>query len=213
MKLQRLAGYGPTAAFASAGSVLVFLVEQEAGSAIVGAAPPLFVALAIAFVLALFAWVASLAIVTFDLGWLEHPATSTVAIRIAQVAALVALVMTVLVGIAPFTAGVNLQAPSFLLLFVGVAINLLIHNFEGRRAGLLHGVLPWLGIVDGIVFVIAGLGYGGFLIPSIGMTVFIVGFNFAILGFVLYIVWAVWMGVKLTRSKSVTSGVPSPTTS
>lgn len=212
MKLRRLAGYGPIAAFVSAGSLLVFLFLQEAGSAIVAAAPSMFVPLAVTFVFAQWLWVAGLAVVVFDLEWLEHPSTSTAWFRVAQVAILVALVMPIPIGIAPFTVGVNLQAPAFLLLFLGVATTLLVHNFEGRRVGLLRGPLPWLGIATGVLYAISGLAFIGILLPSIGMTVFMFGLNINMLTEIAYIVWAVWMGVHLTRSRTATSAVARPAT-
>ena len=202
MKLRRLAGYGPLAAFVSAGSLFVFFFLQEAGSAIVAAAPSIFVPLAITFIFAQWLWVAGLAVVVFDLEWLEHPSTSTTWIRVAQVATLVALVMPIPVGIAPFTVGINLQAPSFLLLFLGVATTLLVHNIEARRVDILRGPLPWLGIATGVLYVICGLAFIGILLPSIGMTVFMVGLNINFLTEIAYIVWAAWMGVKLSRSKA-----------
>lgn len=208
MKVRRLAGYGPIAAYVSAGSLLVYFILQQTGTLIVSAAPFLFVPLAIAFVIALFVWVAGLAVAMFDLESLAHPATSTASIRIARFTTLVALVMPLPIGLAPFTFGVNLQAPSFLLLFVGVAITLVVHNLEGRRAGLMHSVLPWLGIATGAVYVVAGLAYMGILIPTIGMTVFMVGLNVSELAEILYIVWAIWMGVQLTRSKTSASAAP-----
>ena len=212
MKLRRLAGYGPIAAFVSAGSLLVFFFLQEAGSAIVAAAPSIFVPLAITFVFAQWLWVAGLAVVVFDLEWLEHPSTSTGWIRVAQVATLIALVMPIPIGIAPFTVGVNLQAPSFLLLFFGVATTLLVHNIEARRVGLLRGPLPWLGIATGVLYVICGLAFVGILLPSVGMTVFMVGLNVNFVTEIVYIVWAVWMGVHLTRSRTVPSAAPRPAT-
>lgn len=203
MKLQRLAGYGPLAAFVSAGALLVFLVLEQTSYAIATTAPSLFVPIAITFFVAQTVWVAGLAVVVFDLEYLEHPSTSNPWIRVAQVAALVALVMPIPVAGAPFTAlGVKVQAPAFMLLFLGVAITLLVHCIEGRRARLLHGVLPWLGIVTGGLYVICAIAYIGILLPSIGMSVFMVGFNVNMLAELLYIVWGVWMGVHLIRSRS-----------
>lgn len=205
MKLKRLAGYGPVAAFVSAAALFVFFALEEAGGAIATAVPSLFVPLAIAFVLAQVVWIAGLAVVVFDLEWLEHPATSTPSIRVAQIATLVALVMPIPIGIAPFTVGVNLQAPAFMLLFLGVATTLLVHNIEGRRAHLLHGALPWLGIVIGVLYLICAVAYIAILVPSIGMTVFMAGFNLNMLAEIAYIVWAAWMGVHLGRSKAPAS--------
>lgn len=90
MKLQRLAGYGPIASFVSAASLLVFFVIQQLPPT---ATQSVYVPVEIAFLLALFLWVAALTVVVFDLAWLEHPATSTRWFRVAQVALLVAMVM------------------------------------------------------------------------------------------------------------------------
>ena len=202
MKLQRLAGFGPTAAFVSAASMLVWFVLEEAGNSIVAAAPGLLVPTVIVMTLAQFLWIAGLAVVVFDLEWLEHPATSTSRIRIAQVATLVALLMPIPIAIAPFTLGLALQAPAFFLLFAGVATTVLVHMFEGRRARLLHGALPWFGIVIGVLYALCAVGYIGILLPGIGMSVFMGGFDTNLFTEVLYIVWATWMGVDLVRSKT-----------
>ena len=89
----------------------------------------------------------------------------------------------------------------YALTFVPVGLSLLVHNVDGRRAGLLHGVLPWVGIVTGLAFAVAGLGFASLLVPM-GTTLFTVGWNALLLGQVLYIVWAIWMGVKLSRSNA-----------
>lgn len=61
--------------------------------------------------------------------------------------------------------------------------------------GLIQGVLPWLGIATGVAYVVAGIGFA---------TFFMVGWNALLVGQVLYIVWAIWLGVKLSRSKAPT---------
>lgn len=202
MKLQRLAGYGPIAAFVSAGSLLVYFILTEVGTGIAASAPSLLVPLVIALTLAQFLWVAGLAVVVFDLARLEHPKIGAAGIRIANAATLIALVMPIPIAIAPFTVGVDLQAPAFLLLYLGVATSLLVDNLEARRAMLLRGALRWLGVGTGVLYAIAGLGFIGILLPTIGMTVFMVGFNVVLFAEVLYMVWAVWMGVHLIRSKA-----------
>src|SRR5215472_9174016 len=153
MQLQRLAGYGSTAAYVSAGSLLVFVLIGQLGSAILKAAPGVFIPMEVVFVLALWLWIAGLAIVVSHLEKLEHPATATRWLRVARGATLVALVMPVPIIISLIAnAGVPVQAPSYLLIYCGVGIGLLSHNLGARRAGLLHGVLPWLGIVTGVAY-------------------------------------------------------------
>lgn len=210
MKLQRLAGYGPAAAFVSAGSLLLFFVIAQFGLLIAQAVPGIYVPLSIIFMLALWLWVGALAVVVLDLEWLDHPATSTRWFQVARVATLIAVVAPLVLAIAIITnAGVTLQAPSYFLIFCGIGVSLLIHNLDGRRAGLLHGVLPWLGIVTAAFYILVGISYGSFLFtPVLYMT----GFYLLQVGQVLYIAWAIWLGVKLSRSKSAaTAMVPAPT--
>lgn len=200
MKLHRLAGYGPIAAYFSAGSLLVFFFLQQFGAALAQVAPGIYVPMAVVFFLALWLWVGSLAVVVLDLEWTEHPATSTSWFQIARWATLVAVLAPVVLGISLVTnIGVPLQPPAYLLIFGGVGITLLIHNLDGRRAGLLHGVLPWLGTITGAAYVVAGIGFGSFLLTPI---FYMTGFNVLMLGQALYIVWAIWMGVKLNTSKA-----------
>lgn len=85
------------------------------------------------------------------------------------------------------------------MIFGGVGLTLLIHNLDGRRAGLLHGVLPWLGTVTGVAYIVAGIGFGSFLLTPI---FYMTGFNVLVLGEALYIFWAIWMGIKLNTSKA-----------
>jgi len=204
MKLKRLAGYGPLAAFVTAGSLLLYAAIDQLGSAIAQAAPGLLAPMEYVYFVAVPLWVVALAVVVFDLEWIEHPKTSTRRLQVARAATLVALVMPVVLDIGLIAkAGVILQSPSYLLLYGGIATSLLIHNFDGRRAGVLHGVLPWLGMAAGLAYAIAGIGFGMFLIPGIGPSAYMVGFNTLLLGQVLYVAWAVWMGVTLSRSRAL----------
>jgi len=77
----------------------------------------------------------------------------------------------------------------------------LVHNWEARRAGILHGVLPWLGIVSGAAMTFAGIGYPLFVPVATRPLFFQITINFLLLGQVLYMVWAIWLGLKLARSK------------
>jgi hypothetical protein len=199
MQLQRLAGYGSPAAYVSAASLLVFFFVGQLGHAIVKAAPGLFVPVEIVFVLALWLWIAGFAVVVVDLERHAHLAHSARWLQVARGATLVALVMPapLVIGLI-VNAGVLVQAPVYLLIYGGIGISLLIHNLGARRTGILHGFPPWLGTVDGVAYILAGIGFGGILIPGIGMTLYLIGFNVLQLGQALYITWAIWIGVKLS---------------
>jgi hypothetical protein len=193
MKLQRLAGYGPTAAFVSAVSLFVFFVILIFGTPIVENARGIAVPMTILYFLTFWVWLGGLGVVVFDLEWLEHPATSTTWFQVAHWATLVALVVPVVLGISLLAgAGVLVQA-SFFATFVLVGLSLLTHNIDARRAGLLKGALPWLGIVTGAAYVVAGFGI--WTIPPIGFAGLILGQTF-------YIAWAVWMGARLSGTRT-----------
>jgi hypothetical protein len=202
MQVQRLAGYGPIAAYVSVGSLFVFFFFQQFGGAIASAAPGLYVPTAIAFVLALWVFIAGLAVVGIDLERLAPPATNMRGSQVARGATLVALVMPVPLLIGGLVNISRLLPISYLLIFASVGISLLVHNLDARRAGLLQGVLPWLGTVTGVAYVLGGIGFGTLLAPGLGTTFFVIGFNVVRLGQVLYIVWAIWLGVHLSRSKA-----------
>jgi hypothetical protein len=191
MKLQRLAGYGPTAAYVSAGALFVFFSILIFGTPVAQNAPGIAVPMTVVYIFALWVWLAALAVVVLDLEWLEHPATNTRLFQVAHWTALVSVFLP-LVLVISFLAGVGgLVQVSFYLTFLLVGVNLLIHNIDARRAGLLQGIPPWLGIVTGIAFVVAGLGI---------WTIVPLGFIGLILGQTFYIAWAVWMGVILSAA-------------
>ena len=78
---------------------------------------------------------------------------------VARGTTLVALLVLVPLSVGVFVnAGVPVQAPSFLVIYVGIGISLVVHNLDARRAGLLQGVLPWLGSVTGVAVIFAGIG-------------------------------------------------------
>jgi hypothetical protein len=196
MKLQRLAGYGPTAAYVSAGALFVFFFILVFGNPIAQAAPGIAVPMTLLYIFALWLWLAALAVVVLDLEWLEHPATNTQLFQVAHWAAIVSVFLP-LVLVISFLAGAGavVQA-SFYAIFVLVGVDLLIHNIDARRAKLLHSILPWLGIVTGASFVIAGLGI---------WTIVPLGFAGLILGQTFYIAWAAWMGVILSAAPKKTA--------
>ena len=194
MKLQRLAGYGPIAAFVSAAALLVVAVIQQ-----VMVPPSIFVATAIAFLVLIAIWVGALTVTLFDLEWLENPKTNSGLFRVALGASLVAMLMPGLIALITF-AGVAVPFPiPYAVLFIGVGFALLVHNIEGRRAGLLQGTLPWIGIGAG-----AGFVYLGVLQSLVLFTTNFVMFWYPALvpTQLLYLVWVIWMGVHLIRSKT-----------
>lgn len=159
--LQRLKGFGPIAGLVSAGALFVLFVIEEFNNAIltvIGSVP--YVAQAIVFFLLLWLWVAALSVMTFDLEWIEHPKTRTRWLQVARGLTLIAMVMPAVLLLAVL---LNLplifNAVPNALTWGGVGISILVHNWEARRAGILHGVLPWLGIVSGAALTLAGIGY------------------------------------------------------
>jgi uncharacterized membrane protein HdeD (DUF308 family) len=140
-----------------------------------------------------------------------------------RVLALLAIVISVLVLITVLTQ-TNSRLPwLYGFMFIAVGTVLLVHNFEARRARLLHGALPWLGMVTGVAYLVVGLGYAAWYItPDVGIPVLIglhlgiiqvgatpvvMDVNARYLAQLLYIVWAIWLGVTLRRTRAV---APAP---
>jgi hypothetical protein len=205
MKLQRLAGIGPIAAHVSAGALFVLFVIEEFNNEILTVIGSVaYVTQAIVIFLLLWLWVAAFSVVTFDLEWIEHPKTSTRRLQVVRGVTFIAMVMPAVLLLAVL---LNLplifQVVPNALLWGGVGISILVHNWEARRAGILHGVLPWLGIVSGVAMTLAGIGYPLFVPIGTRALFFLITINVLLLGQVLYMVWAIWLGVKLARSKVV----------
>jgi hypothetical protein len=191
MKLKKLAGYGSAAAFVSAGSLFVFLFLLLFGYAIFNAVPALVFPVFLVWFVALWLWVGAFAVLVLDLEWLEHPATSTTWFRVAHWATLVAVFLPVVFGIAVITDNGALGTVVSSALALCVGLSLLIHNIDARRAGLLRGALPWIGIVAGVAYLLlATTIYAGF------------GFVALMLGQVFYIAWATWMGIRLRTASA-----------
>lgn len=205
VKLQRLVGFGPVAAFVSAGSLFVYLFIGTMAAVLIKTFP--YALLVAVFLLALWLWVGALTVVVFDLEWIEHPATSTRWFKVGRWATLVAMVMPAVLTLdLLINAGVPLLAPTYFLLYGSVGLTLLIHNLDARRAHILRGVLPWLGMVTAVFFLLAGIGYAIFLLGG----PFAIGWNSLQLGVLLYIIWAIWMGVHLIRSKAPAPAISAP---
>ena len=195
MKLQRLAGFGPVAAFVSAAAVIAFSSVTQ-----LGAVPPSYIVpLAILFLGTMTLFVAGLTVTLFDLEWLEHPATRTPLIRLALGAALVAMLMPAVMALIVFAAlPVNIAIP-YTIYFLGIGVSLLVHNIEGRRAKLLHGALAWIGIAEGAFFIVLAAQQALVLFT---FALVMVGFYMLPVVYLLYVVWAIWMGVHLVRSRA-----------
>ncbi|HEX2646074.1 MAG TPA: hypothetical protein VHO95_02505 [Candidatus Dormibacteraeota bacterium] len=203
MKLQRLAGYGPAAAYVSALALAAFFLILITGNAIAQAVPVLIAPMTVVYLLALWLWLAAFAVVVFDLEWLEHPATSTRWFQVAHWATLVAAMAPVFLVLGLLIHSTFLSALAVLVIGVCVGVSMLVHNIDARRAGLLQGWLPWVGILSGVGFVLAGIGIPLSLPP--------LGFTGLIVGQVLYIAWGIWMGVTLTHAKRA-AAAPASTT-
>lgn len=201
MKLQRLAGYGPPAAFVSAAALFVFLFFEQFGSAIGQSSSAVYVLVVIVFVLALWLWIAGLNVVVFDLEWMEHPATSNAWFQVARWSTLVALAVPPLLLVVGLTNASQFFPILYCVTFLAVGSSLLIHNVDARRAGILRGPLPWLGAFLGIGYLIGGIGFGLLYFTT---SLVIVTWNTLQLGHLLYLIWAIWMGIHLTRSRAVT---------
>jgi hypothetical protein len=171
-----------------------------------------YVVQAIVLFVLLWLWVAALSVVALDLEWIEHPKTGTRWFQVARGLTLIAMAMpaVLLLAVLLNLPLIFLAVPNALT-WGGVGISILVHNWDARRAGILHGVLPWLGIVSGVAMTLGGIGYYALFVP-IGMTAhfspdrnqdffFLIAINSLLLGQVVYMVWAAWLGVKLARSK------------
>jgi hypothetical protein len=114
---------------------------------------------------------------------------------------LVAMLMPALIALIQF-AGVAVPFPiPYTVLFVGVGFTLLVHNIQARRAGLLHGALPWIGIAAGAGFIYLGVLQSFVLFT----TAFVMGWYYGLIPTqVLYVVWTIWLGVHLLRAKAPT---------
>lgn len=197
--IPRFARYRRGAAFISAASLLVYVATDHG---IVAAVPRLFAPLLVVYLIAVPLWAVALAVVLYALGSVERPEARSRSLQIARAAALMATLVSLILDIAlAAKAGVVAQAPTYLLLYGSVGVALVLSNVIARRAHILRGVLPWLGTVTGVTYLVAGIGYGMVLIPGIGTTAYMEGFSVLQPGMVVYIIWAIWIGVELRRSR------------
>ena len=197
MKLNRLAGQGPRASIASGVSAILVLLMALFGSLMSGALGTLF---AVVLILSLTVMLGGLAIVGLDLDWIAHPDTHNGRMLASLWFAAAGAVLPLLLAL-----GALLQAAAsvmqLLVCLVGLAAGgfTILHNLEGRRARIVTGALPWLGIAAGGFFLLFWLGALITLIPLIVVGLFA--------GLVLYAAWAIWLGVQLGRKPVLAAAV------
>jgi len=157
-------------------------------------------------------WPAALVVVGLDLDWLEHPQTHTGRMRLSLYAVALAAITFPTFGVlvAVFSTS-NSTLPELGLVVLGacIAFFLLVQNWEARRAGLLHGVLPWLGLVAGGCFALMSAA-------SLAGQVSPIFFGLAYLAFfagsICFVFWSIWLGLRLrgaTRLPGAPAGPPA----
>jgi hypothetical protein len=203
MRLDKLRGYGPWFAFASPGffflAVLAIILTLSNITFGTNAPTPSWFGPAVAvWFLLLALWMVTGLVVALDLEWIEHPLTHTAMTYVGLAGAAIstlAFLGVLFESLLPIS-GNNLVVVATGFLFVaGLGVYLVVMNLVGWRARLLGRVLPWIGIVAGVLFLIAalmivvGLGAGVSLpiVPAIP----------------LYLLWSLWLGFRL-RGKAPT---------
>lgn len=200
VKLRRLAGYGSQAATVSGVALAVTLVLLIFAPALFNLSDVFGVVVAALLVLGLTVWMAGMAVVGLDLDWLEHPGTHSGRMLVSLWFAVAGIFVPLLIAIVIATqAPAGVQQLAICLLGLTAGGFLTFHNVEAIRAGLLRGVLPWLGIVAGVAFLVLWLGSLVGLFPLIALGFFI--------GTVFYAGWAIWLGRRLRVPATV--GAPA----
>ena len=196
MRLQKLRGYGPWLAYASAlclalaivcmmTSLLTFTPPQKPGAA--------FAVLWIFTVIFASLWMVTMLAVAVDLEWIEHPLTHTGMTYVALGGAAVATVALVLL-IASSLANIPNGLAAFLgLCFAGgIGVYLVIIDLVGRQAHVISSPLAWVGVVDGILFLVGALLVILGFAPAIALPL--------VIAIPLYLVWSIWLGFQLRKT-------------
>jgi hypothetical protein len=208
MRLNALAGFGPTAAFVSGGSMLVALFTFIFAPAVFQNNFGLEIVFAIFLLLAMTLWPAALLVVGVDLEWLEHEATHTGWMQASLIAGFIAIFLPVLFVLSVVFAGTG-NLPSLPIGLLGVALGffLWIQNREARKAGLLHGVLPVIGLISGVAFLVMGVS---FLLTFVFAGFFLTALLGWFVGTISYCFWSIWLGVFLQSAKQLPTVAPAP---
>jgi len=208
MRLDKLRGYGPLFAFATP---VLFFLSVIAAVMVVSSIhlngrdqpptlPGWFDFGVAVWLILLGGFMVSGLIVALDLEWIEHPLTHTGltyvalgAMAVATVAFLITLLQSAFAqGSGTWVTGV--------LTFAGLGLYLVLMNLVGLRAHLWGRVLPWIGIVSGGFWILAGLSI---IVPFAGFL------GVALLPAVpLYFAWSIWLGFRL-RGSVASAAAPS----
>lgn len=208
MKLQKLAGHGASAAFVSGGAMLVGALIFIFGPALADPAHPdtdrtIFIVLSVLMALMFSIWPAALVVLGSDLEWREHPATHTSrmdqSLWAVMIAAVMPLLIFLIILIAPDTAWPLVPAA---VMAAGISFFLVIHNAEARKAGLLRGVLPWIGSTCGAAFLLMAIGL---LLGTGSPYLLFLAFFGWFIGSTCFIFWSIWLGIALWRKPKPTS--------
>jgi hypothetical protein len=189
MRLNRLAGQGPRAAIASGVAAVLVLLVAIFGPSVSGVAGTL---VGLLLILSLTVLLGGLAVAGLDLDWMEHPDTHSGRLMASLLFATFGSLTPLLLALAAVG-----RAPAWLMQLILCLSGLtaggftILHNLEGRRAGLIGGALPWVGISAGVLFLVFWLGVLLASIPLIAVGLFP--------GLILYAGWAIWIGVLLGR--------------
>jgi hypothetical protein len=201
VRLDKLRGFGPWLAFAVpvlfvlAIVVMVIITASISftgtGSTRHAVLPTWFAFGVAAWLLVMALWMLCSLAVAIDLEWIEHPLTHTgltYAGLVAMVVATIAFLGILLEGVLNVQGGFIVGLTGFLF-FAGFGVYLVLMNWVGMQAGLLGRVLPVLGIIAGVFF----------LLPAISVFVSIAGIlGIALLpALLLYLVWSPWLGFRL----------------
>ena len=208
MKLERLAGYGPTAALVSGGSLFIALFILIFGPGIHPAWDGVAVAMVVVAALAATLWPLSLVVVGLDLEWLEHPDTHTGRLRFSLWAAFLGAFCPLFFALVLIVANNSfLPALPLAVLAADMAIFLIIQNREARKAGLLKGVLPVIGYIAGGGFTLMALGFATSLLSPLAFGLGLIGF---FTGTVSFVFWSIWLGLRLHGEKNAVPIAASP---
>lgn len=199
MKLDKLAGFGPTAAFVIGVAGILFGLCLLFGTAIHNASAAAGDVVTVVEFICFWVIPIALLVVALDLEWIEHPATTDFWLAASHIAAIAAIVLPIVVAVSGLLRIFVLAGVAALATVILVGLVLLIHNAEARRAGLLHGPLLWIGYISGVGLIATGFLPLLFPVGAIGLIV----------GLVALIIWSIWLGTLLRGAKQLATSTPA----
>lgn len=184
------------AAVVSALGAAVFFALQQLGGAVGEPGSAAFVAVAIAFDLALWTWLLGFA--TLVAGLPIEGGRFAARARIARWAAVAAAIAPLPLFLGQALASLVLIPLAYLVIFGGVGIALIALDLTTRPSGVISGGVASIGLVAGLALVVGGVGFGD---AALGDGILLALGYSALLGAeVLYVVWAVWVWRRLRSS-------------